>query len=179
VLRPEPRRSKDGGYHPIDILFNSLAVDQANAGVGILLSGNGSDGVIGLEQIKAEGGITFAQTEGTAGFPTLPHNAFVSGCVDFVLPPDAIAAELRRIAKHPLVLRAKAIPGDGEPQSDLHRIFAMLRALNGVDFSYYKHSTLKRRIMRRMVLRKIESLNRYVTYLRRTRPRSICSFTIC
>ena len=165
VLRPEPRRSKDGGYHPIDILFNSLAADQANAGVGILLSGNGNDGVIGLEQIKAEGGITFAQTETSAAFPGLPHNAFVSGCVDFVLPPDEIAAELRRIAKHPLVLQAKAIAGDGEPQSDLHRIFAMLRALNGVDFSYYKHSTLKRRIMRRMVLRKIDSLNRYVTYL--------------
>src|ERR1041384_8205925 len=63
VLRPEPRRTKSGIHRPIDVLFNSLAVDQGNAAVGVLLSGNGNDGVMGLEQIKAEGGITLAQAE--------------------------------------------------------------------------------------------------------------------
>jgi two-component system CheB/CheR fusion protein len=165
VLRPESRRPSNGEHRPINLFFQSLAADQANSSVGILLSGNGTDGISGLEEIKSEGGITFAQKEDTASFPTLPHNAYASGCVDFVLDPPAIANELQRIARHPAFLRPKKIESEGEPQNDLQRVFSLLRALNGVDFSYYKHSTLKRRIMRRMVLRKIDNLKHYVTYL--------------
>lgn len=165
VLRPEARRNQNGEHRPIDMFFSSLAQDQGNSAVAVILSGNGRDGVAGLEEIKAEGGITFAQTENTASFPALPQNAFASGCVDFVLAPDAMAKEIQRIARHPAFLRPKKMEMDGEPQSDIQRVFALLRALNGVDFSYYKHSTLKRRIVRRMVLRKMDDLRNYITYL--------------
>jgi two-component system, chemotaxis family, CheB/CheR fusion protein len=167
VLYAEVRQSVDGQHRPIDIFLQSLAQDQANYAVAVLLSGNGTDGVAGLQQIKMEGGITFAQNEASAPFPSLPANAFSGGSVDFVLPPAGIAQELNRIARHPAFLRPRAPiePTDAEPQTELHRIFGLLRALHGVDFSHYKPSTLNRRILRRMVLRKFDNLAEYVAHL--------------
>src|SRR5437867_4986742 len=168
ILQLEPRKRNDGQHRPIDYFFSSLARDQGNCAVGVLLSGNGSDGVVGLEEIKAEGGVTFAQNEATAAFPAMPRYALAAGCVDFVSPPQIIARELKRIARHPALVQGstgKAEHIASETESDLHRVFSLLRALTGVDFAYYKHSTIKRRIMRRMVLRKIERLGDYVRYM--------------
>lgn len=168
VLQLKPRRRGNGTYLPIDQFLESLATDQGNRAVGVILSGNGMDGTIGLKQIKAEGGITFVQDEKSAKFYGMPGNALHAGCVDFVLAPPAIAKELERISRYSPLRREKtpkaepALPGS---ETELIKIFGLLRALTGVDFSYYKLTTLKRRITRRMVLKKVENLREYLKYL--------------
>lgn len=88
-------------HAPIDLFMRSLAEDQDQRAIGVVLSGTASDGTRGLAAIKAEGGITFAQDEQSAKYPGMPHSAVASGCVDFVLPPQKIARELARISGHP------------------------------------------------------------------------------
>ena len=85
--------------------FESLAEECGSRGIGIVLSGTGSDGTAGLRAIKAAGGLTFAQTEESAKFDAMPRSAIRSGFVDLVLPPDAIAREIRRIGEHPYIRR--------------------------------------------------------------------------
>ena len=94
------QREVHGIHHPIDQFFRSLAQEQKHQAIGVVLSGTASDGMMGLEEIKAEGGITFAQ-DATAQHEGMPHSAIASGCVDFVLSPDAIAREIVRIGQHP------------------------------------------------------------------------------
>ncbi len=94
------QREGHGLHHPIDQFFRSLAQEQKHRAIGVVLSGTASDGTMGLEEIKAEGGITFAQ-DATAQQGGMPHSAIASGCVDFVLSPDAIAREIVRIGQHP------------------------------------------------------------------------------
>jgi two-component system CheB/CheR fusion protein len=108
VLKLTPRSEQArGAQRSIDSFFESLADDRADRAIGVVLSGTASDGTLGLEAIKAEGGITFAQDE-SAKFDAMPRNAVSAGCVDFVLSPAAIADELARIAKHPLVASTDA-----------------------------------------------------------------------
>src|SRR6185369_724335 len=139
------------------------------SGRRLILSGNGADGTQGLLAIKAAGGITFAQDERTAKFPAMPGNAIMVGCVDFVLSPEKIARELNRIAGHPYV------GPDGEEEAErerpaeekaFHEILLLLRQRTAVDFTEYKSATLQRRIHRRMMLHKLESLSEYRDYLR-------------
>jgi two-component system CheB/CheR fusion protein len=167
ALRLQPRR-RQGSNLPIDELFVSLAFDQGNRAVGVVLSGNGTDGTLGLKQIKAEGGITFVQDEESSKFYGMPGNALHAGFGDFVLAPAAIAKELERISRYSPLRRdkmGKADPSVPGMETELVKIFALLRAMTGVDFSYYKMTTLKRRITRRLVLKKIESLTAYLKYL--------------
>ncbi|HYN64936.1 MAG TPA: chemotaxis protein CheB, partial [Candidatus Limnocylindrales bacterium] len=96
------RRDALGKQHPIDRFFRSLAESQRHMAIGVVLSGTATDGTLGMEEIKAEGGITFAQDE-SAQQRGMPQSAVASGCVDFVLAPAAIAVELARISKHPYV----------------------------------------------------------------------------
>jgi chemotaxis methyl-accepting protein methylase/signal transduction histidine kinase/chemotaxis response regulator CheB len=103
-LRPRSEQ-KRGAQHSIDSFFESLAHERCERAIGVVLSGTASDGTLGLEAIKAEGGITFAQDE-SAKFDSMPRNAIAAGCVDFVLSPEAIAKELARIAQHPMVASA-------------------------------------------------------------------------
>jgi two-component system CheB/CheR fusion protein len=102
VLKCQPRGTGRGVYRSIDFFFESLAQDQHDCAIGVILSGTASDGTLGLEAIKAEGGITFAQNE-SAKYDSMPRSAVAAGCVDFVLSPEQIAQELARIAKHPFV----------------------------------------------------------------------------
>ena len=104
---------------PVDQFFRSLAEGRQTGAISVILSGNGSDGTLGVEEIKAAGGITFAQDEASAKFAGMPHSAVRSGCIDFVLPPDAIARELTRMAQHPYLIptpagEAAAHGDDGE-----------------------------------------------------------------
>jgi two-component system CheB/CheR fusion protein len=169
ILRLTPRTETRGHHMPIDRFLRSLAEDQGSNAIGIILSGTASDGTLGLAAIKAEGGITFAQDEKSAKFDGMPQSAIVAGCVDFVLPPDAIAGELARIRAHPYLApssssrRAELVP-DGDPQ--LKDILHLLRTANAVDFSDYKPATVKRRILRRMALHKIGKLKEYAQFLR-------------
>src|SRR6478736_8545547 len=108
VLKVQPR--KPGLHRPIDTFFESLAADRRERAIGVVLSGTATDGTLGLEAIKAEGGITFAQDD-SARHDSMPRSAVAAGCVDFVLSPPNIAKELARIARHPFVTNHPARPG--------------------------------------------------------------------
>src|SRR2546427_8292496 len=110
TLQLRPRESS-GLHRSIDYFFRSLAEDQGHKAIGVILSGTATDGTLGLEEIKAEGGITFAQDE-TAQYLGMPQSAVASGSVDFVLAPEAIASEIARIATHPFVSTDETEPGD-------------------------------------------------------------------
>jgi two-component system CheB/CheR fusion protein len=170
VLHLSPPSRDRGMRMPIDSFFQSLAESYQNRAVGVILSGTASDGTLGLQHIKAMGGVTFAQDEESAKYNAMPRSAIAAGNVDFVLRPDAIARELKRIANHPHVFSADEKAEEPVvPDETLNKIFLLLRNVSRVDFSYYKLGTMKRRITRRMVLRKIDSLQEYLQYLRKHR----------
>jgi two-component system CheB/CheR fusion protein len=166
ALKLKPKRE----FHkPIDEFLVSLAQEQKTRAIGIILSGTGTDGTEGLKFIKGEGGITFAQDPKSAQYPDMPKNAISAETVDFVLPPEKIARELAEIAKHPEIIRKKMeIPEvqAEEGGNDKQAIFTLLKATFNVNFANYKKSTTDRRITRRMVLKNIESVKKYVAYLR-------------
>lgn len=149
---------------PIDYFFRSLADDQDRMAIGVVLSGTGTDGTFGLRAIKYAGGITFAQEPSSAKFDGMPRSARESGAADYCLAPDAIAEELSNLGAHPYLAmgRPKHRP---QAQEHLSRLFVMLRAVFGNDFSGYKPSTIERRIERRMALNKIERLEDYVKFV--------------
>jgi two-component system, chemotaxis family, CheB/CheR fusion protein len=169
-LKLQPRQRTRGKYMPIDAFFKSLAEDHSHKAIAIVLSGGDDDGSLGLAAIKAAGGITFAQDPRSAEVSKMPQNAIATGCVDFVLAPAGIAQELIKISRHPYVMRPLAAiseGGDGGSSNleALSQIFALLRRTMGVDFSHYKQGTIRRRIMRRMVLHNLEQIDDYVQYL--------------
>jgi two-component system, chemotaxis family, CheB/CheR fusion protein len=177
ILVLTPRAETHGFHMPIDQFFHSLAEDQKNNAVGVILSGTASDGALGLKAIKTEGGITFAQDEKTAKYGGMPHSAIVHGAVDFILPPEGIAKELVRIGRHSYLSgkisiapdnSRKAETGDLPPQdeNDFSQVLTLLLSSSRVDFTYYKQATIKRRIARRMALHRLESVSDYVKYLR-------------
>ncbi len=152
----------------VDHFLNTLAEEEGRRAIGVVLSGNGSDGTQGLLAVKAAGGITFAQEERTAKYPAMPGNAITAGCVDFVLPPEGIASELARLAGHPYITPRLASDESQPPAEEkaLGDILVTLRQRTGVDFTHYKHATLRRRIQRRMALHKLEGLRDYAAYVR-------------
>jgi two-component system CheB/CheR fusion protein len=154
---------------PIDHFFESLAAYGQDSAIGVILSGTATDGTFGLKAIKTEGGICFAQDETSAKYPGMPASAIATGCVDFVLPPKKIAAELTRIARHPLSTpRLAGPPADLPAGNDGHvrRLLLLIRNATGADFTHYKPSTIHRRIVRRMLLKKIPTVREYVELLR-------------
>ncbi|MEE4376112.1 MAG: chemotaxis protein CheB [Candidatus Competibacteraceae bacterium] len=169
VLHLMPRDPDAKKRHlPIDYFFQSLAKDQGQKAIGIILSGSASDGTEGLKAIHAEGGITFAQDSDTARYDSMPNNAVATGCVDFVLNPQGIAQELTQIARHPEVLRADIAAGKEDSarlRSEMEKILLLLRDRTGNDFTYYKQNTIQRRISRRMLVHKIDRVKDYVRYL--------------
>jgi two-component system CheB/CheR fusion protein len=161
-------RDKNKQHLPIDYFFRSLAADRGCDAIGVILSGSASDGTLGLKAIKSEDGITFAQAPETAHYDSMPTSAIAAGCVDFVLSPEGIAQQLIHIARHPDVMRADIAAGKGEEaqiNSELQKIFMLLRNRTGNDFTHYKHTTIRRRISRRMMVNKIDRLKDYVRYL--------------
>jgi two-component system CheB/CheR fusion protein len=173
-LRLQPREEGRAGRYPVDHFLHTLAADQSRRAIGVILSGTDSDGTRGLESIKAEGGITFAEDPKSAKHEGMPRSAIAAGHVDFVLTPEGIAAELERISRHPYVAPTiTATPVEGEEQSigrdGYRKILMLLRRANGVDFSNYRANTLHRRITRRIVLNKSESIEDYARYLRENR----------
>ena len=160
-----PREGR-GAHHPIDQFFRSLAEELQHRAIGVVLSGTATDGTLGLEAIKAEGGITFAQ-DSTAQHEGMPHSAIASGSVDFVLPPSEIAKEIARIAQHPYTV-PEGRTHEPEDKPRLAQVVQILHHATGVDFTHYKFNTLYRRVTRRMVFQKMTSLLEYVPYLRKT-----------
>ena len=209
VLTLRPRPKTRAPHRSIDFFLEALAVDQRERAIGVILSGTATDGTVGLEAMKAEGGITFAQDD-SARYDSMPRNAVAAGYVDFVQSPEDIANELARIAKHPAVGSERSTPaendrasatahaddeqpqpsgGRGTPRTGARqartdtdrdptetigaraeegfkKILLLLRNHSGVDFTLYKSSTIQRRITRRMVLTKHDTLERYAQFLR-------------
>ncbi len=168
-----PRAEFRGVPHPIDHFMRSLAEGLGERAIGVVLSGTGDDGSLGVTDIKAAGGITFAQDD-SAQQATMPHNAVASGGIDFVLAPEAIAQELVRIAAHPFVHAQKPPPpaDGGAEEKALHQLFELLSREKGIAFNNYRRNTINRRILRRMALHRIESLSEYVQFAS-SRPREI------
>jgi two-component system CheB/CheR fusion protein len=164
-----PARPASGRNMPIDAFLRSLAADRGGRAIGVVLSGTASDGTLGLQAIKAAGGATFAQEVRTAKFDSMPRSAIAAGVVDFVLPPAGIARQLVAIARDsrvPSNLRKAAEPPGS---AELAKILRLVRSATGVDFTHYKHSTVSRRIKRRMALRGFETLEDYTRDLERNR----------
>ncbi len=157
-----PRKAQTGHHRPIDHFLHSLSERLGHLAVGVILSGSGSDGALGIQQVKAAGGITFAQDD-TAQQSSMPRSAIQTGAIDFVLNPADIARELGRIAALPIVAAPAA--ADAAQLPDLEPIIELLRELTGVDFTHYKSNTLYRRIIRRIVLHKLDGFAEYVKML--------------
>ncbi|HLZ39630.1 MAG TPA: chemotaxis protein CheB [Candidatus Sulfotelmatobacter sp.] len=159
-----------GQHLLIDEFFQSLAKERGNQAIGVILSGTASDGTEGCRAIKAEGGITFAQDEGSARFSSMPRSAALAGCVDFVLPPQKIAQELRRIGRHPYLSerkgKAEKPPSLAMEGSELNELLSLVREASGVDFGLYKQTTLQRRIRRRIVVHRMDNIKAYLRYVR-------------
>ena len=160
-------RTKERVLHlPIDTFFSSLAETHKEEAIGIVLSGSANDGTRGLLAIKAAGGLTFAQDD-SAKFSSMPKSAITAGAVDFVLSPKEIAEELTRISKYDYVIRDVVKPTEKEFENthpDLKLILNLLLKQTRVDFSQYKMPTIKRRILRRMLLNKIKSIDEYAKF---------------
>ncbi len=166
LLEPaEPR----GHRLPIDFFFRSLAQDQRERAIGIVLSGTGSDGTLGVRAIKGEGGMVMAQNPGSTEFDGMPQSALATGLVDYEMPPAEMPAQLIAYAAHAFgkLLRSTTVPA---PKIDnaMKKIFILLRAQTGHDFSQYKPSTIHRRIERRMAVHQVEAIDSYVKYLQQT-----------
>src|SRR5881396_2841471 len=166
VLHLTSRIEVEGKHMPIDHFLQSLAKDQKSRAIGVILSGTSLDGIQGLRAIKDEGGITIAQDEQSAKYYDLPRSAVAAGCVDLVLRPQDIAQELVKLSRHPYVPYLETEGAENLlPQSDLEKIFGLLRKATKVDFADYKHATIKRRILRRMLILKTEKMEDYLKYL--------------
>jgi two-component system CheB/CheR fusion protein len=168
MLRLTTRTQGPGAHMPIDRFLRSLAEECGSRAIGVILSGAGTDGSAGIQAIKAAGGVTFAQDQYTAKFASMPQAAVATNCVDFVLPPERIAAELVRMGRHPYV--ADSAPAEQAPAADgddaqFAAILAVVHGSTGIDFSLYREKTIKRRIRRRLALRNIDSLAEYASRL--------------
>jgi two-component system CheB/CheR fusion protein len=152
---------------PIDIFFRSLAADQENNAIGIVLSGTGSDGTLGIRAIKESGGVTMAQNDETAKFDGMPKSSVSTGMVDFVLSPKDLAQELVNYAQHPFVMNAdKSVEAQLlQNQNVYNKMIAILHDTKNVDFSNYKQNTIIRRLEKRISINRFEKVTDYISYL--------------
>ena len=151
---------------PIDFFFRSLAEDQHERSIGVILSGMGSDGTLGFRAVKERAGAVFVQTPTSAKFDSMPRMAIEAGLADVIAPAEELAGKIIEYLKHtPLLVRHE---GDlvEKDQSSLEKIIILLRGQSGQDFSLYKKSTISRRVERRMGLHQFTKISDYVRYLR-------------
>ena len=165
LMLSDQERSRSGIFLPIDIFLRSLAEDQSEKAIGIILSGTGSDGMRGVRAIKESGGMVMVQDESTAKFNGMPRSAISTGLADFVLPPEEMPGQLLAFVKHPEQSRSQRSDTILTDEDGLTRIFALLRDRHKIDFTYYKPSTVVRRIERRMTINHITELRDYVKFI--------------
>jgi len=159
---------KRGINLPIDIFLKSLAADQGEKSIGVILSGTGSDGMRGIKPIKECGGMVMVQSEDTAKFDGMPKSVISTGLADFILAPEDMPETLQSFVKHPNITKRHS----SDDEEDLTKIFALLRDETKVDFTFYKPSTVLRRIERRMTVNQFLTLHDYVRYIERS-PREV------
>ena len=148
--------------HPIDIFFRSLAQSYENRSVAVILSGTGSDGTNGIRAIKEQNGVIIVQTPESAKFDGMPNSAISTGFVDLILNPDSIAREMSHISA------SMNDTGRGMQMSDedlMSQVFSILKNITNINYTYYKQTTILRRIERRIVVTHNRNLREYVNYL--------------
>jgi two-component system, chemotaxis family, CheB/CheR fusion protein len=167
ALHLQPRLESRAPQMPIDYFLRSLAAERGALAIAVILSGTGTDGALGLRAIKGEGGLTFAQEARSARYDGMPRTAISTGYVDAVFTPEGIASELARFGKDPLFAKARVASPDPvtlDPQ-EMKKLFGMLRRATDVDFTHYKHTTIQRRLLRRMALHRCGDLASYLAYV--------------
>lgn len=150
---------------PIDVFLRSLADDQRDKAIAIILSGTGSDGMRGSRAVKEAGGMIMAQSRESARFDGMPHAIISTGLTDFILPPEEMAEQLIAFVNYPRAPRSDHSGSIINDEDGLAKIFSLLRDKHKVDFTYYKPSTLDRRIERRMTINQIQDIKEYVRLL--------------
>ena len=165
LLLSEQERLTQTVNLPIDIFFTSLAEDAGSKAIAVVLSGAGSDGTRGCRAIKEAGGMVMVQDEHTAKFDAMPHSVISSSLPDFVLSPDEMPRQLMGFINHPYTVRDRDEHTILEDKTGITRIFSLLRERAKIDFTFYKPSTIVRRIERRMTVKQIDQLEDYVAYL--------------
>ncbi|TVQ96942.1 MAG: chemotaxis protein CheR, partial [Desulfovibrionales bacterium] len=162
LLEPaEPR----GRRLPIDFFFRSLAHDQRGRAIGVVLSGTGSDGTLGVRAIKGEGGMVMAQNPESTEYDGMPRSAISTGLVDYELPPAEMPAQLIAYVSHAFGNPPRPVATTPKTENALKKIFILLRAQTSHDFSQYKPSTIQRRIERRMAMHQIDTMDGYVRFI--------------
>jgi two-component system CheB/CheR fusion protein len=151
---------------PINAMLKALAEHHGHQSIGVVLSGTGSDGALGIQEIKGAGGIIFAQEPDSARFGGMPRKAIETGCVDFVLSPKQIAQTIVEMVQHPYLNHGVGEEGQASDEISLKKIFRLLRTQAQVDFSQYKRNTIRRRLERRMAVRQVADLAQYADLLR-------------
>jgi two-component system CheB/CheR fusion protein len=166
VLHLLPHAAPRGLNLPVDVFFRSLAADRQERALAVVLSGMGSDGTLGVRAIKEKGGAAFVQSLDSAKFDGMPRSAMDTGVVDVVADADELPGRIVAYIRHAIHgPRAEGAPEE-RAQSNLEKIFILLRTQTGNDFSQYKRSTIQRRIERRMGLHQIDRMANYVRFLR-------------
>jgi PAS domain S-box-containing protein len=150
---------------PIDFFFRSLAEDQHEHSVGIILSGMGSDGMLGLKAIKEKAGVALVQDPATAKFDAMPRSAIEAGLADFVAPADELPGKLINYWRHVPRISKSKLPLEEKVQTALEKIVILLRSHTGHDFTLYRRSTLYRRVERRMGIHQLAKIGAYIQYL--------------
>ena len=159
---PHPR----GFNLPIDNFFRSLAQDQKANAVCIVLSGTGSDGTLGLKQVKGELGMVMVQDETCAKYDGMPASAIATGLADYVLPVEKMPEVLIKYTRHAIIESGEGVrTSEDSFHKALQKIYILLRTHTNQDFSLYKQNTLIRRIERRMHIHQIDNIQNYITYL--------------
>jgi two-component system CheB/CheR fusion protein len=161
-----PRPPKPAAHMPIDHLFRSLATLQRRRAIGVILSGNGTDGAIALQAIKSAGGITFAQDDQSAKYPSMPRAAVLDGNVDHILRPRDIALQLENIGRHAYAREEPPTAPPAPAADPMADIIRLLLTRTSVDFAHYKQATIRRRIHRRMALLNLHEPAEYLTLLK-------------
>ena len=151
---------------PIDIFLRSLAKDKEKDAVGIILSGTGTDGTLGIRAVKEFGGMVMAQDSNSAKFDGMPQSAVSTGIVDYILTPEKMPVELQNYFKHPFIRKAEDIEVEISKDKDyLSKIISIIRDKKGTDFYHYKHTTIVRRLEKRITINQFVSLDDYVHFL--------------
>jgi two-component system CheB/CheR fusion protein len=153
-------------YHPIDHFFRSLADDQKEHAIGVILSGSGNDGSLGTRAIKAAGGMIMVQAPDSAKYTGMPDSAIATHLADYVLPPADMPSALVEYCRGAYLQTLRRDKVELLPEATVHRILMRLHAHSGQDFTCYKRSTISRRIQRRMTVHRIEDPQAYLGFLR-------------
>jgi two-component system CheB/CheR fusion protein len=175
LLEPSAPR---GRRLPIDFFFRSLAQDQRERAICVVLTGTGTDGTLGVRAVKGEGGMVMVQSPASAEYDGMPRAAIATGMVDYELPPPEMPAQIIAYASHAYSkppLSEDALPESGS-ENAVKKIFILLRLQTGHDFSQYKPSTIYRRIERRMAVQQIDTMDGYVKYLQQTKTEAEALF---